>query len=512
MDKAAEYLKAIKLPSRYDQHHKIPTIGAGVALLYISYRLLTRGSKSITGEPLKEIPVPGSCYPYVGHLFSLGELPGDQITEWHKQFGPILKIKMGQKTWIMVSDPMLAHKIFVGGGSQTSHRPYGVFNYDYYSKGGKGVVFSQPGPDFKKNRAAVLSVLAPKQMENFMSSIQKESMDFANRLIDFTTQNGSVNPVKLLELNSMNVIFQALFGRKFESVEDPEFCQLSDMVERAMEYAGLEQDLPNFLPVLSVFKCSSTRLKRDPIFKKMIEEAYNTDGPNVVKMLDQYDMSLEEKIILMSDLHAAGTDTVATTLSWIFVIMCHYPTVQKRAIDEIDAFFKKHGHVPTFADRLEVPLCISIMKECMRFKPTSAFGLPHSVTEDFIVDGYLIPKDATIISSMNAMHNDPERFQNPEKFDPERFMGNLKTMQSAANGSIEYRDHFNFGWGRRICPGIYLAEAEMFSAFVQLFSRASIEPSDEGLPDLHSATNAGLVLQPHPYKLKFVRRPDAAVQ
>lgn len=73
-----------------------------------------------------------------------------------------------------------------------------------------------------------------------------------------------------------------------------------------------------------------------------------------------------------------------------------------------------------------------------------------------VVDGYLIPKDCTIISNMGSMHTNAERYENPFEFIPERFLDNLKTMQASANGNIEQRDTYNFGWGRRICPGIYL--------------------------------------------------------
>lgn len=53
-----------------------------------------------------------------------------------------------------------------------------------------------------------------------------------------------------------------------------------------------------------------------------------------------------------------------------------------------------------------------------------------------------------MISSMNSIHKRADIYPDPETFIPERFMNNLKTMQSAANGRLEDRDHYNFGWGR----------------------------------------------------------------
>jgi cytochrome P450 len=64
------------------------------------------------------------------------------------------------------------------------------------------------------------------------------------------------------------------------------------------------------------------------------------------------------------------------------------------------------------------------------------------------VDGYIIPKGASIVANMLSMHKQPELYPEPHSFKPERFMSNLKTMQSAANGRYEERDHFNFGFGR----------------------------------------------------------------
>jgi len=80
-------------------------------------------------------------------------------------------------------------------------------------------------------RSAALSVLAPKMIEkNYMDSIRKESFELAKRLIKVTEINGNVDPLKYLELLTLNVIFNAGFGRSFDSIDDPEFRSLANVV------------------------------------------------------------------------------------------------------------------------------------------------------------------------------------------------------------------------------------------------------------------------------------------
>lgn len=84
----------------------------------------------------REIPVPSeSFYPYIGHLFSLGNLPAQKIAKWHHELGPIIKIHVGVRTWISVSDRILAHKIFVTNGARTSYRPHSTYAHYYCQKG-----------------------------------------------------------------------------------------------------------------------------------------------------------------------------------------------------------------------------------------------------------------------------------------------------------------------------------------------------------------------------------------
>ncbi|RGP60202.1 hypothetical protein FSPOR_10791 [Fusarium sporotrichioides] len=101
----------------------------------------------------------------------------------------------------------------------------------------------------------------------------------------------------------------------------------------------------------------------------------------------------------------------------------------------------------------------TIMKESWRWRPPVALGHPHMTTRDVVYEGHRIPKGARIHLNAWAIHRDPKRYPEPEKFIPERFEGDVTSSQeSAASPDVSKRDHFAFGAGRRICPGYHVAD------------------------------------------------------
>jgi cytochrome P450 len=73
---------------------------------------------------------------------------------------------------------------------------------------------------------------------------------------------------------------------------------------------------------------------------------------------------------------------VSVTTTWAVAYLCNHPKVQEKMYQEIDAFVKKHGHIPSFTDRAELPYCFSFQKECFRFRPPGFIGIPHKVSKD----------------------------------------------------------------------------------------------------------------------------------
>ncbi|KAG2204058.1 hypothetical protein INT47_007052 [Mucor saturninus] len=516
------------IPPRFLEREKIVpvvSIAAATVFLLSSHMWLSTYKDNKSDKEVKKIPIPGSRYPYFGHMFSLGTSPGEVIVAWHRELGPIIELRMGIQTWIMIDDPILAHKVFVSNGAVASNRPYMTFAHNHYALKGKGIVFSAHAKNWKYAREAVLSIIAPKVVDkNYIKPIQSEAAALVDRLIEYSKKENGVDPTVHLHLNSLNTICRAAFGKHY-SFEDPEFKTMSHIIERTVVMGAMEQDIPNFIPIMTVvdyFSGKHATMKnfinneRNPLYRKLIAEALERPGTNFVKSLDKFNFTVEERIVITSDLINGGTDTVSVALSWAFVIMCHYPLAQKKAADEIDAFIKLNGRLPEFSKRTQLPYCVSMMKEGMRFRPIGAFGIPHKMDADVLVDGYIIPKGATVVSSMESMHQNPDVFAEPLKYYPERFMNNLKTMDAAAKGKIEERDHFNFGWGRRMCPGIYIAEVELFTSFIQVLSKCTIEPvrdanGKEQLPDIDHPVTAGLILLPIPYKVNFVERTNSLI-
>lgn len=88
------------------------------------------------------------------------------------------------------------------------------------------------------------------------------------------------------------------------------------------------------------------------------------------------------------------------------------------------------------------------------------------ISDDF-VGGYLIPKGSTVVLNVWGMHHDEQRWDNPEEFRPDRYATHPKLASQYTSDGPD-RDHFGYGGGRRVCPGIHLAERNLFIAMAKL--------------------------------------------
>ncbi|XP_052083562.1 cytochrome P450 2D15-like [Mytilus californianus] len=196
--------------------------------------------------------------------------------------------------------------------------------------------------------------------------------------------------------------------------------------------------------------------------------------------------------------------TRGTLLSLVHILVTR-PELQKLLQTEIDNVIGS-DRKPTLRDRENCPLIESVLLETLRYISHIPLSVFHFTADDCQINGYSIQKGTTIIPNLWTAHRNDKDFEHPYTFIPDRFLnksGNLVPATDPLRKSL-----MPFGVGKRSCIGEVFARSRMFLFLATLLQTASIEkPDDEivaefGLDDL----NPGLVMQPKPYKIKFVMR------
>lgn len=202
----------------------------------------------------------------------------------------------------------------------------------------------------------------------------------------------------------------------------------------------------------------------------------------------------------------AGSDTTASTAYAFVQAMLLFPEVQRKAKEEIERVVGPN-RLPTMEDEKDLQYIRGIIKESLRWMPTTILGaVPHAVTKDDTYMGYTIPAGAGVMNNVYTINMDPKRFPNPRQFMPERYAQDFQSLgESAANPDASKRDQFTFGAGRRICPGIHVAERSLFLAISRILWAFEIRPKMDAqdrpiLPDADKYTQ-GFVCMPEEFEV-----------
>ena len=153
---------------------------------------------------------------------------------------------------------------------------------------------------------------------------------------------------------------------------------------------------------------------------------------------------------MLQDLFAAGTDTTSSTLEWAMAELLHNPETLLKARMELLQTIGQDKQVKE-SDITRLPYVQAVVKETFRLHPAVPFLLPRRVEEDTDIEGFTVPKNAQVLVNAWAIGRDPNTWENPNSFVPERFLG-LDMDVKGQNFEL-----IPFGAGRRICPGLPLA-------------------------------------------------------
>jgi cytochrome P450 len=163
----------------------------------------------------------------------------------------------------------------------------------------------------------------------------------------------------------------------------------------------------------------------------------------------------------------AGEDTTANTLAWMIWLLFKHPEAARRANDEARAVLGGEGHANAHEQLGRLDFIEACAHETMRLKPVAPINVQQAA-RDTVVDGIVLPAGSLVICLMRPAAMDERNFPHAQLFRPERWLAG-QSVTSAKRVAMP------FGAGPRICPGRYLALAEIKMVAAMLLASFSIE-------------------------------------
>ncbi|KAE9381402.1 cytochrome P450 [Stipitochalara longipes BDJ] len=200
----------------------------------------------------------------------------------------------------------------------------------------------------------------------------------------------------------------------------------------------------------------------DDIFSKLLK---NNKGE---------DLNIPEGEVLAecSVMMNAGTDTTTAALTNSIYLLYKHPAVLAKLREELD-HAASTAEIPSYEELTNLPYLRACIEESLRVRPASSFGLPRVVPKGGrYIAGKFIDEDVTVSVPTYTLLRDASAFENPTKFDPERWISGDKEKMSKV--------HLPFSTGPRACIGRNIAYFEQILVIGTLVRLFDFEFENEG--------------------------------
>ncbi|KAL9244066.1 hypothetical protein vseg_017878 [Gypsophila vaccaria] len=435
---------------------------------------------------LKCPPSPFICLPIIGHLYVLKEPITETFANLASRYGPVLALRFGSRLSLMVSSPAAAEECLSKNDIVFCNRPSGFLAGKYLGYDYTSLNWAPYGPHWRNlRRISAVEILSSHRLQS-LASIRADEVkrliqrlrQCANPYKTTSSNNSDVVVMKPLLFNTtMNVMTRMIFGKRYYDEEgDGEAERFREMVEgtfRLFNQVCIGDMVPylKWLDWKKVREFKEFKVKREVLMRELTEEHkreikrinnngdVNCEHNQVIKKpLIQVLLGLQENepeyytddVILgtILDLLVGGSDTSAGTMEWALALLLNNPQVLEKAQYEIDNFLGYERLIEE-TDLAHLPYLRSIITETLRMYPAAPLLVPHESSQDCDVQGYHIPRGTMLQVNLWAIQNDPNLWDDPRSFRPERFEG-------VDCYKIGYK-MMPFGSGRRSCPGEGLA-------------------------------------------------------
>ncbi|KAL1444988.1 hypothetical protein MTO96_029397 [Rhipicephalus appendiculatus] len=183
----------------------------------------------------------------------------------------------------------------------------------------------------------------------------------------------------------------------------------------------------------------------------------------------------------------------------MFIRLAKHPDIQKRIQKEIED--KIGMNPPVYEDREKLPFTTACILETIRCHPFAPIGMPHKTSAETKVGTLAIPKDAGVLFNIYRVNHDPNLWEEPDKYRPDRFLDPATGRLRQDAGPL-----VSFSLGTRACPGEKLAHVNIFYILVRFMQRVSCSAVDDASSVELKSIGSSLFFLPAQRDIVLLRR------
>ncbi|KAF2713931.1 cytochrome P450 [Pleomassaria siparia CBS 279.74] len=429
---------------------------------------------------LARIPKGPWGFPLLGSFPMLTKYPEVTLDGWARKYGSLYSVRLGNQLFVIVSDPAIAKDLMVTNGVVFSDRKE-MFIKSQTVFRGRGITATAYDDRWRKHRRIASIWLSQKAVDGYTTVLDFEATEMIRALYAASDQ-GTVptNPQTYAGRCSLNNMATITFGLRTDSIRDPLVKQALHLSREFMNTTGPMSNLIDFMPSwMQKFLPWSIKIRGQELHTGLVdtyggfinqidlamkqgEKVPDCLAKTMLENREHEDLTHLDMSILASAFMIGGVETTASIMQWFSALIPAYPDIQRKAHEELDRVVGR-DRLPTIDDEGNLPYCHAIIKEVERCHNPFWLGTPHVASEDFTYSDQLIPKGTVVVLNTYSMHYSFTRWENPMEFNPDRYINDATLSSASANLSDPYaRDHWMFGAGRRICPGMLVAEREIW--------------------------------------------------
>ncbi|MBF6225182.1 cytochrome P450 [Nocardia abscessus] len=312
-------------------------------------------------------------------------------------------------------------------------------------------------PAFHHKRIDALSEIMVAEIESMCDEWAEHA--HAGRRIDIGVQMSHL---------TLRIVVRALFGLDPHGPEVTGFSRATQKVNAELGKFVRMPLIPLKFPTPSHRRFWRAIAEMDAIVYTVIDKLRDTDNDGLLSMLmnardvdtddSLTDGELRDEVVTML---FAGHETSASALTSAMLLLQLHPEVRRQLRDQVDAALP--GRHATMSDLPALPYSKQVLEEVLRLRPPGWMG-QRRAAEDDEIGGYHIPAGTPLMFSYYHAHRNPECWDQPDTFDPDRFTAD----------AIAARDrnvYLPFGAGGHLCIGNEFAMMEMRLALATIMRR-----------------------------------------